>query len=71
MSIEKKSLISTLRTTRKANVAKEDFTGASTTSVKSPSRLTGVKGASNKALARLTGVKGASGKTLARLPGRK
>jgi hypothetical protein len=38
MSIEKKSLISTLKTTKKANVAKEDFSraGTSVASVKSP-----------------------------------
>ena len=37
MSIQKKSLISTLKTTKKANVAKEDFSqaGASAPSVKS------------------------------------
>lgn len=39
MSIEKKSLISTLKTTKKANVAKEDLgVGSVSTSVKSPSR---------------------------------
>jgi hypothetical protein len=38
MSIEKKSLISTLKTTKKANVAKEQFSGASLGTVpKSPS----------------------------------
>jgi hypothetical protein len=38
MSIEKKSLISTLKTTKKANVAKEDLgnTGTIAASVKSP-----------------------------------
>jgi hypothetical protein len=41
MSIEKKSLISTLKTTKKANVAREDFShaGASVTSVKSPAKM--------------------------------
>jgi hypothetical protein len=40
MSIEKKSLISTLKTTKKANVAKEDFAevGAVNAGVKSPAR---------------------------------
>jgi hypothetical protein len=40
MSIEKKSLISTLKTTKKANVAKEDFAqvGAVKADVKSPGR---------------------------------
>ena len=32
MSIEKKSLISTLKTTKKANAAKDDISGAATTS---------------------------------------
>jgi hypothetical protein len=40
MSIEKKSLISTLKTTKKANVAKEDLSHASVTgAVKSPARM--------------------------------
>ena len=40
MSIEKKSLISTLKTTRKANVAKEDFAqvGEVNAGLKSPAR---------------------------------
>jgi hypothetical protein len=40
MSIQKKSLISTLKTTKKANVAKEDFSqaGASAPSMKSATR---------------------------------
>ena len=40
MSIQKKSLISTLKTTKKANVAKEEFSqvGTSAASVKSPAR---------------------------------
>jgi hypothetical protein len=44
MSIQKKSLISTLKTTKKANVAKEELEGVSTSSVKSPARLTSAKG---------------------------
>jgi len=32
MSIEKKSLISTLKTTKKANAAKDDLTGGATVS---------------------------------------
>jgi hypothetical protein len=46
MSIEKKSLISTLKTTKKANAAKDDISGAASTSPaqKSPSvRTTGSK----------------------------
>jgi hypothetical protein len=41
MSIQKKSLISTLKTTKKANVAKEDFAavGSASPVVKSPSRV--------------------------------
>lgn len=40
MSIQKKSLISTLKTTKKANVAKEEFShaGTSVASVKSPAK---------------------------------
>ena len=40
MSIEKKSLISTLKTTKRANVAKEDFAqvGAVNAGVKSPGK---------------------------------
>ena len=50
MSIEKKSLISTLKTTKKANVAKEDLGHASVTgAVKSPARvLAGKKSAGRK-----------------------
>ncbi|HKN25790.1 MAG TPA: hypothetical protein VJX72_13160 [Candidatus Acidoferrum sp.] len=42
MSIEKKSLISTLKTTKKANVAKEELVhgGISAASVKSPGAKT-------------------------------
>jgi hypothetical protein len=41
MSIEKKSLISTLKTTKKANVVKEDFAaGSANAGVKSPARAT-------------------------------
>jgi hypothetical protein len=44
MSIEKKSLISTLKATKKANVVKEGLGATTTTSVKSPSLvLTGTK----------------------------
>jgi hypothetical protein len=44
MTIEKKSLISTLKATKKANVAKEDLThGGTTSSVKSPARILGSK----------------------------
>lgn len=53
MSIEKKSLISTLKTTKKANVAKDEIDSATTASptVKSPSiRLAASKKASAKAL---------------------
>ncbi len=40
MSIEKKSLISTLKTTKKANVAKEDLTmGTTSKAASSPKRL--------------------------------
>jgi hypothetical protein len=40
MSIEKKSLISTLKTTKKANVAKEDLSvGAATKAVNSPTKV--------------------------------
>ena len=41
MAIEKKSLISTLKTTKKANVAKEDLShaGAISGSVKSPAMV--------------------------------
>jgi hypothetical protein len=39
MSIEKKSLISTLKTTKKANVAKEEFGNVTSgAAIKSPSR---------------------------------
>jgi len=41
MSIEKKSLISTLKTTRKANAAKEDISGSATTV--SPAQLLPIK----------------------------
>ena len=42
MTIEKKSLISSLKTTKKANVAKEDFShvGSANSGVKSPARQT-------------------------------
>jgi len=45
MSIEKKSLISTLKTTKKANVAKGDLShaGSQTSSVKSTARMKAVK----------------------------
>ena len=44
MSIEKKSLISTLRTTKKANVAKEEFGNvAANATIKSPSRRSPAK----------------------------
>ncbi|MGC0775472.1 MAG: hypothetical protein WB543_21240 [Candidatus Acidiferrum sp.] len=41
MSIEKKSLISTLKTTKKANIAKEEFgqPGSISSGVKSPARV--------------------------------
>jgi hypothetical protein len=39
MSIEKKSLISTLKTTKKANVAKEDHVGSVSTAMKSPAKV--------------------------------
>jgi hypothetical protein len=48
MSIEKKSLISTLKTTKKANAVKDDITGAATVSPtqKSPAIIkAGVKNA--------------------------
>jgi hypothetical protein len=57
MSIEKKSLISTLKTTKKANVAKGDLShaGSQTSSVKSAAL---VKGASAKTKsAKLTSIK--------------
>jgi hypothetical protein len=41
MSIEKKSLISTLKTTKKANAVKDDISGAATTS--SAQKLPNVK----------------------------
>jgi len=37
MSIEKKSLISTLKTTKKANVAREDRVGSASAAMKHPS----------------------------------
>jgi hypothetical protein len=37
MSIQKKSLISTLKTAKKANVAREDHAGSASPAVKSPS----------------------------------
>jgi hypothetical protein len=37
MSIQKKSLISTLKTAKKANVAREDHAGSASPVVKSPS----------------------------------
>jgi len=39
MSIEKKSLISTLKTTKKANVAKEEFAASASPTVKSPGKV--------------------------------
>jgi len=50
MSIEKKSLISTLKTTRKANVAKEDFgqAGAVNAGMKSPAKVAAGKHAPGK-----------------------
>jgi hypothetical protein len=56
MSIEKKSLISTLKTTKKANVAKEDLGHASVTgAVKSPALvLASRKMASRKTTSRKT-----------------
>jgi uncharacterized protein YjbJ (UPF0337 family) len=66
MSIEKKSLISTLKTTKKANVAKEDLSGIGTTSaaVKSPTKMfTGkVKVATGKVKVATGKVKVATGK---------
>jgi hypothetical protein len=65
MSIEKKSLISTLKTTKKANVAKGDLShaGSQTSSVKSTAKMKSVKvrsaarAVSAKAAGRLAGVK--------------
>jgi hypothetical protein len=47
MTIQKKSLISTLKTTKKANVAKEEIvnTGSAGTAVKSPNKLLAAKAA--------------------------
>jgi len=63
MSIEKKSLISTLKTAKKANVAKEDLSHAGSTSagVKSPAKVAGIRSAARVAgmrnAARVAGVK--------------
>jgi hypothetical protein len=57
VSIQKKSLISTLKTTKKANVAKEEFEPISTSSVKSPARMLAQKGGV-KSPARLLANKG-------------
>lgn len=53
MSIQKKSLISTLKTTKKANVIKEDFAepGSANSGVKSPARM--AKGRMNAGKAQL------------------
>jgi hypothetical protein len=71
MSIEKKSLISTLKTTKKANVAKEDFShsSASATAVKSPARMLSVKG-STRSPARMLSVKGST-RSAARMLGKR
>ena len=53
MSIEKKSLISTLKTTKKANAAKDDITGATTVSPtqKLPIRKVAAQKLASKAVA--------------------
>jgi hypothetical protein len=65
MTIEKKSLISTLKTAKKANAVKDDISGAATVSPSQKSlsiRKTGVK----NALVKKTGVKNALVKKLGR-----
>jgi len=65
MPIEKKSLISTLKTTKKANVAKEDLSHSSVTAsaVKSPSRMLATKKPSTLSRGKmLTGTKKIYGK---------
>jgi hypothetical protein len=68
MSIEKKSLISTLKTTKKANVAKGDLShaGSQTSSVKSAVLI---KAASVRSTAKAATFK--TGKMPARLAGKK
>ena len=64
MSIEKKSLISSLKTTKKANVAKGDLShaGSQTSAVKSTARM---KAASVRSAARAATYK------MGKLPGKK
>jgi hypothetical protein len=63
MSIEKKSLISTLKTTKKANIAKEEFAqpGSMSSGVKSPARVFAGKTVAGKTVAGKT----VAGKTIA------
>jgi hypothetical protein len=66
MTIEKKSLISSLKTTKKANVAKEDFSpvGSANSGVKSPARHSAARIQAAKATpARMNLAKLSKGKT--------
>jgi hypothetical protein len=53
MSIEKKSLISTLKTTKKANITKEEFgqAGSMSPGVKSPARVVAGRSVAGRAVA--------------------
>jgi hypothetical protein len=62
MSIEKKSLISNLKTAKKANVIKESLRPTTTASVKSPAKLLSTK-SNTKMLARVTSAKALSKKS--------
>ena len=57
MTIQKKSLISALQTTKKANVAKEDFVQAGSTSsgIKSPARVVAGRAMAGRAVGAAAG----------------